>query len=78
MADLRSYGIEIDINNSAGRLQTSAPLTLRNTVKDIVVSDLKSIESVAEVNKVDGATLQYNSSNQKYEIKLAYMDGGSF
>ena len=69
---------EIEINNTAGRLQTSAPITLRNTTTDVVLADINTIGNVSEVNKVDGATLQYNSSNQNYEVRLAYLDGGSF
>jgi len=70
------------ITNSSGRLSSAAPITLKNQVQEI-----RSIEDIADVAEIDvsnGATLIYNSQNDKYEIKqiqigdLGAIDGGSF
>lgn len=70
------------ITNNSGRLSTAAPITLKNQIQEI-----RSIEDFADVTEVDvsdGATLVYNSQNDKYEIRqlqiedLGVLDGGSF
>jgi len=70
------------ITNNSGRLSSAAPVTLKNQVQEI-----RSIEDIADVAEIDvsnGATLIYNSQNDKYEIKqiqigdLGAIDGGSF
>lgn len=70
------------ITNNAGRLSSAAPITLKNQIQEI-----RSIEDFADVTEVDvsdGATLVYNSQNDKYEIRqlqiedLGALDGGSF
>lgn len=71
--------VKIKINQTGGRLQTSAPLSLRNAARDSsTIQSLESIQDVQAINKVDGAGLQYNSETQNYEIKLVALDGGSF
>jgi hypothetical protein len=67
------------VSQTDGRIQTTAPLSLRNVVRDqAFLRRIEDIENVKAVNKIDGATLVYNSENQKYEIKLADLDGGFF
>jgi hypothetical protein len=70
------------ITNSNGRLSSAAPITLKNQIQEI-----RSIEDIADVAEVDvsnGATLVYNSQNDKYEVRqlqiedLGAIDGGSF
>ena len=70
------------ITNNNGRLSSAAPITLKNQVQEI-----RSIEDIADVAEIDvsnGATLIYNSQNDKYEVKqiqigdLGAIDGGSF
>ena len=70
------------ITNNRGRLSSAAPITLKNQVQEI-----RSIEDILDVSEVDvsnGATLIYNSQNDKYEVKqiqigdLGAIDGGSF
>ena len=70
------------ITNNSGRLSSAAPITLKNQVQEI-----RSIEDILDVSEVDvsnGATLIYNSQNDKYEVKqiqigdLGAIDGGSF
>lgn len=73
------------ITNNNGRLSATAPITLKNQIQEI-----RSIEDIADVDEIsvtNGATLVYNSVNDKYEVKqLSYddlsgdasLDGGSF
>ena len=70
------------ITNNNGRLSSAAPITLKNQIQEI--RSLEDILDVAEVDVTNGATLVYNSQNDKYEVKqlqigdLGAIDGGSF
>jgi len=70
------------IQNDNGRLSSVAPVTLKNQIQEI--RSIEDIADVAEVNVTDGATLVYNSQNDKYEVRqlqiedLGAIDGGSF
>jgi len=73
----------IKMNNDAGRLSLNAgsTLSLRNVVRDSGTggaTTLAGLSDVTVVNKVDGAALVYDSGNNRYEIKLADLDGGTF
>ena len=72
----------IKMNNDAGRLSLNAgsTLSLRNVVRDSAggATTLAGLSDVTVVNKVDGAALVYDSGNNRYEIKLADLDGGTF
>ncbi len=72
------------ITNNNGRLSSAAPITLKNQIQEI-----RSIEDIFDVSEVDvsaGATLVYNSENDKYEVRKLQsedfetlnLDGGSF
>ena len=71
------------ITNNNGRLSSVAPITLKNQIQEI-----RSIEDILDVEEVDvtnGATLIYNSQNDKYEVRQLEigdlnldLDGGSF
>ena len=75
----------IKINNLGGSLTPVSPVTLKNQIAEI-----NSIEHIADVDEIDvttGATLIYNSSTDKYEIKplqfsdisgTVDLDGGIF
>lgn len=79
----RITGVQAKVTNNAGVLSTVAPLTLKNQVQEI-----RSIEDIADVDEIDvttGSTLVYNSTTDKYEIKLlslenvaGALDGGTF
>ena len=72
-----SYRVEVD--QSGGRLQTHQPISLRNIISEKTTLDqIEDIGNITIINKVDGSTLQYNSTTSKYEVKLAAIDGGSF
>jgi len=70
----------VKVTPGADYLQTGSPVALRNVVADQVreTARIEDIGNVTEINKVDGAGVQYNSVTQKYEIKLLDIDGGSF
>jgi hypothetical protein len=70
------------ITNNNGRLSSAAPITLKNQIQEI--RSIEDIADVSEVDVTDGATLIYNSQNDKYEVRqiqigdLGAIDGGSF
>lgn len=58
---------QVKVNNTGGVLQSQTPITLKNQVTEI-----RSIEDIADVAEIDvttGATLIYNSTNDKYEVR---------
>lgn len=73
------------VTNNSGRLSAQSPITLKNQIQEI--RSIEDIADVAEVNVTNGATLVYNSENDKYEVKIldvtdqidnADLDGGTF
>lgn len=75
----------VKVQNNGGLLQTSTPVTLKNQINEI--SSIEDIKDVAEVDVSTGATLVYNSSNDKYEVRKLQaedisgtlnLDGGEF
>lgn len=75
----------ITVSNAGGVLQTSTPITLKNQVSEI--QSIEDIRDVAEVDVSTGATLVYNSANDKYEVRKLEatdisgnlnLDGGEF
>ena len=71
--------VKVKINQTDGYLQTSAPLSLRNAARDSsVLQKIEGIQNIQIVQKVDGATFQFNSETQNYEVKLMSLDGGNF
>lgn len=72
----------VTVSKTDGRLSSSAPaVQLKNQVTEI-----RSIEDIADVvrtNPINGATLVYNASLDKYEVKpidlgATGLDGGTF
>lgn len=83
---VKSTKINVTLSKgSSGVLQNAAPITLKNQVTEI-----RSIEDIADVDEVDvsaGATLVYNPTNDKYEVRKITsedisdnfnLDGGTF
>jgi hypothetical protein len=73
----------VKVNNIGGTLTPYAPITLKNQV--IEITSIENIADVDEIDVTDGATLIYNSSTDKYEIKplnfsdlSGDIDGGTF
>lgn len=67
---------KITVSQEAGVLRKKAPLSLRNVGKDVI--NMGDIVDIVIVNKTDGSSIQYNADNDKYEIKLSSLDGGTF
>jgi hypothetical protein len=80
----RNTVLNVKLTNSGGSLQSSTPITLKNQVSEI--KSIEDIRDVSEVEVVAGATLVYNSQNDKYEVRkitsedigAINLDGGSF
>jgi hypothetical protein len=72
------------ITNNNGRLSSAAPITLKNQIQEI--RSIEDIKDVSEISVTAGATLVYNSENDKYEVRKLNtedfgsldLDGGSF
>ena len=70
------------VETSGDRLSTTTPITLKNQVQEI--RSIEDIGDVDEINVVTGATLVYNSVNDKYEVRpldleeFGAIDGGTF
>jgi len=69
-------GVQAKVTNNAGVLSTVAPLTLKNQRQEI--RSIEDIGDVDEINVATGSTLVYNSTTDKYEIKMLDLDGGTF
>ena len=69
-------GVQAKVTNNASVLSTVAPLTLKNQIQEI--RSIEDIGDVDEINVATGSTLVYNSTTDKYEIKLLDLDGGTF
>ena len=69
-------GVQDKVTNNAGVLSTVAPLTLKNQIQEI--RSIEDIGDVDEINVATGSTLVYNSTTDKYEIKMLDLDGGTF
>lgn len=80
----RNTVLNVKLTNSGGSIQSSTPITLKNQVSEI--KSIEDIRDVSEIEVVAGATLVYNSENDKYEVRkitsddigAINLDGGSF
>lgn len=57
----------VKVKNLGGTLTTSAPITLKNQV--IEITSIENINDVEAIDVTNNATLIYNSTTKKYEIK---------
>lgn len=70
------------VTTSGDSLAASKPVTLKNQINEI--RSIEDFGDVDEVNVVTGATLVYNATNDKYEVRpleieeLGSIDGGTF
>lgn len=64
-------------------MSSDRAISIRNMIRESV-RDLSQIENVTIINKTDGATLVWNASQNRYEVKPAPgssggdIDGGTF
>jgi hypothetical protein len=72
----------VRVNTSGESLSAAKPVTLKNQIKEI--RSIEDFGDVQEVNVTAGATLVYNSTIDKYEVRpleladLGNLDGGTF
>ncbi len=62
----RNTVLNVKLTNTGGSLQSATPITLKNQVSEI--KSIEDIRDVSEIEVVAGATLVYNSENDKYEV----------
>jgi hypothetical protein len=79
-----SSTIRATVNSSGGVIQSGAPLTLSTTPVSQSTS-INGLNDVVEGTLVDGSTLVYRSSDDKYVVQQlslenvsGALDGGSF
>lgn len=78
--------INISVNTTAGVIDTSPPVTLKNIpVLRTNTNRLDTLDDVNANNELDGATLVYDISNDKYVVEklnlsntVGTLDGGDF
>jgi hypothetical protein len=75
-----SSNIRASVNTVSGQIQASAPVTLRSAP-----SRLDQLDDVVEAAPVDGSTLVYRASDDKYVVQQlsldnigGNLDGGDF
>ncbi len=70
------------VNTTGDSLTAAKPVTLKNQIKEI--RSIEDFGDVEGVNVITGATLIYNSTSDKYEVRplelsdLGNLDGGTF
>jgi hypothetical protein len=83
----RKRTIRVSANGTAGVLETSSPVTLKNTPTiSTGIERLDSLKDVYSVDETTGAVPVYDSVTDKYIIKkldlgtdvVGDLDGGSF
>jgi len=81
----RKRTIQVSANATAGIIDTSSPVTIKNTPSISTPNRLDRLNDVVANTEVDGATLVYNSSNDTYVVQqldlsnvTGNLDGGTF
>ena len=80
----RKRTIQISANATSGIIDTNTPVVLKNNL----ISGPNRLDDLNDVNannEIDGATLVYDASNDKYIVKVldlsnvsGVLDGGTF
>jgi hypothetical protein len=85
---VKNSNFDVVVNKTGSTLNSGPPIVLKNQITEI--RSIEDIADVSEVNVTAGATIVYNSENDKYEVrKLLFedvdtsnasyqIDGGSF
>lgn len=68
----------ITVREDGGRLQSHQPITVAQDKIQSPINSLTDIADVYAVEVVDGATVVYNFSQGRYEVKEIDLDGGTF
>ena len=74
----RSRNIKVSSNATAGVIDSSTPLIIKNNSSAIGITRLDSLVDVNSSNETDNATLVYDSHTDTYVVKQINLDGGTF
>lgn len=81
----RKRTVQVSANGTAGILDTSVPVTLKNNPSLTATTRLDKLTDVVANAEIDGATLVYEASIDKYIVKkldlsdvTGDLDGGTF
>lgn len=74
----RSRNIKVSSNATAGVLDSSTPVTIKNSTSTNGITRLDSLVDVNASNETDNATLVYNFETDTYVVKQMDLDGGTF
>jgi hypothetical protein len=76
----RPRNIKVSSNATAGVLDSSTPVTIKN-VSSAIGNGITRLDSLVDVNasnETDNATLVYNFETDTYVVKQMDLDGGTF
>jgi hypothetical protein len=74
----RPRNIQVSSNATAGVLDSSTPVTIKNSVSTNGITRLDSLVDVNASNETDNATLVYDFETDTYVVKQMDLDGGTF
>jgi hypothetical protein len=81
----RKRSINVSANATAGVIDTSVPVTLKNNTLGTTVTRLDQLTDVDSATETNNGVLTYDGARDKYVIKLITfdeiygdLDGGSF
>lgn len=74
----RSRNIKVSSNATAGVLDSSTPVTIKNSPLTSGITRLDSLVDVNASNETDNATLVYDFHTDTYVVKQMDLDGGTF
>jgi hypothetical protein len=81
----RKRTVQISANSTAGIIDTSTPVVLKNSPISSAATRLDGLTDVVANNETNGATLVYDASNDKYVVQkldlsnvTGDLDGGTF
>lgn len=77
--------VQVSANATAGIIDTTTPVTLKNTGVTSGITRLDTLNDVDATGEVSGATLVYDATNDKYIVQkldltnvTGNLDGGTF
>jgi hypothetical protein len=76
----RPRNIKVSSNATAGVIDSSTPVTIKN-VSSAIGNGITRLDSLVDVNasnETDNATLVYNFETDTYVVKQMDLDGGTF
>jgi hypothetical protein len=79
---IKNTALKAKVTNTDGRLSIATPITLKNQIQEI--RSIEDFGDVDEINVTNGASLVYNSTSSRYEIRpfelgdLGNIDLGEF